>query len=107
MTSITAIARQVAETTDLAYHPSPDTGAYEPIIEDYEQLVAFIEDGIRAYLTHLADAAVREERAAQIARDTMLRYDVETIRDLTGTSELLSMLEAAARHALTQTGAAA
>jgi hypothetical protein len=50
MSIIHRIARQVAETADLADTANPATGAHEPVIEDYDQLAAFIEDGIRAYL---------------------------------------------------------
>lgn len=48
--SIEQVSRQVAETVDLAADPNPDTGVYEPVIEDTAQLAAFISDGIRAYL---------------------------------------------------------
>lgn len=49
---IEQLSRQVADTVDLAEHPHPGTGSYEPIIEDTGQLAAFIADGIRAYIRH-------------------------------------------------------
>lgn len=42
------IARDVAETATLSDTQNPETGAYEPVIEDLGQLASFIEDGIRA-----------------------------------------------------------
>lgn len=50
MSTIDRIARQIAETADLADAPNPATGFHAPVIEDYDQLAAFIADGIRAYL---------------------------------------------------------
>lgn len=50
--AIEQVSRKVAETADLAADPNPDTGAYEPMIEDTAQLAAFITDGINAYLMH-------------------------------------------------------
>jgi hypothetical protein len=52
MTSIDQIARNTAERADLRDLPNPETGMYEPVIEDTDQLAAFIADGIRAYVTH-------------------------------------------------------
>ncbi|KZE41399.1 hypothetical protein [Microbacterium sp. T32] len=48
MKTIEEIARDVAETATLSDTQNPETGAYEPVIEDLDQLAAFIEDGIRA-----------------------------------------------------------
>lgn len=53
MTSTIAdIARRIADTADLSDHTNPATGAHEPVIEDIDQLAAFIADGIRAYIRH-------------------------------------------------------
>lgn len=53
MTSTIAdIARRIADTVDLSHHTNPATGAHEPVIEDIDQLAAFIADGIRAYIRH-------------------------------------------------------
>lgn len=52
--TIAEIAREVAETADLSDTPNPETGAHEPIIEDYGQLANFIQDGIEKYLAQRA-----------------------------------------------------
>jgi hypothetical protein len=52
MKTIEQIAKEVAETADLSDTTNPETGAHEPIIEDYDQLASFIEDGIRAYIAN-------------------------------------------------------
>lgn len=53
MTSTIAdIARRIADTVDLSDRTNPATGAHEPVIEDIDQLAAFIADGIRAYIQH-------------------------------------------------------
>jgi hypothetical protein len=48
MTDIGPIAKTIALTATLSGTPNPETGMYEPIVQDFDQLAAFIQQGIDA-----------------------------------------------------------
>lgn len=95
------IARDVAETATLSDTQNPETGAYEPVIEDLGQLASFIEDGIRADRAQripATSASDRHEAAAKAlsdfrARTTALGTSVETPFERTLADALGALIE--------------